>query len=78
VPGGTKLRLVIDGPDFDNPDQNYQSTVMVHPTGDAGAMDRLKTVGLSFINRSWGSWMNRFLAWHFSNPFRSLIFMVIF
>jgi hypothetical protein len=50
VPGGTKLRLVIDGPDFDNPDQNYQSTVIVHPTGDAGAMARLKTVGLSFIN----------------------------
>jgi hypothetical protein len=24
--------------------------VMVHSTGDAGAMARLKTVGLSFIN----------------------------
>ncbi|MDG2404660.1 MAG: DUF3394 domain-containing protein, partial [Paracoccaceae bacterium] len=53
LPATEKFRLVIAGPDFDDPDEIYQRTVVIHQAGNAsgtGGLALLEAAGLNFAN----------------------------
>jgi hypothetical protein len=62
LPAAEKFRLVIAGPDFGDPDEIYQRTIVIHPTDYArntdglgtGGLARLEAAGLSFTNPQLG------------------------
>ncbi len=45
-PAGTPLRLVIEGPDFDNPDKIVSTTVMANLGAEGDGVSRLNDAGL--------------------------------
>lgn len=58
LPAAKKFRLVTAGPDFDNPDEIYQRTIVIHPPDYVCNTDGLGTDGLSRLEAAGFSFTN--------------------